>query len=165
MKIILFDGVCNFCNSSVNFVLEHDRAQIFHFSPLQSEKGTELLSRQGREETDLRALILIDENELLEGMDALIRISKYLKGYPRLLYLLRFLPRKIRDGVYALIARNRYKWFGKKEVCRVPSPGEEERFLTTGENDFPPPDDRAPSAHGEEGYHDRESQSDKNRMH
>ena len=98
MKIILFDGVCNFCNSSVNFVLEHDRAQIFHFSPLQSEKGTELLSRQGREETDLRALILIDENELLEGMDALIRISKYLKGYPRLLYMLRFLPRKIRDG-------------------------------------------------------------------
>jgi predicted DCC family thiol-disulfide oxidoreductase YuxK len=129
LKIILFDGVCNFCNASINFILKHDKENIFRFSPQQSEKGKELLVLYGREDCDLNALILIDENELLEGMDATIGISKYLKGYPSLFYLLRFLPRKVTHAAYAFVAKNRYKWFGKREVCRIPEPGEEHKFL------------------------------------
>ncbi len=129
MKIILFDGVCNFCNATVNYILKHDKEKLFLFSPQQSEKGKELLIRYGRQDTDLNALIFIDENELLEGMDAAIGISKYLKGFPSFFYLLRYLPRGVTHAAYALVARNRYRWFGKREACRLPRPGEQHRFL------------------------------------
>ncbi len=129
MKIILFDGVCNFCNTTVNFMLKHDREHVFRFSPLQSEKGREILRQQGRLDTNLNALIFIEEDQLMEGMDAVMAISKYLKGCFRLIYLLRFLPHRVTHTAYALIAKNRYRWFGKKEVCRIPKPGEEDRFL------------------------------------
>lgn len=129
MKIILFDGVCNFCNASVNYILKHDKENLFLFSPQQSEKGKELLARYGRHDAGLHALIFIDENELLEGMDAAIGISKYLKGFPSIFYLLRFLPRRVTNAAYAFVARNRYRWFGKREACRLPQPGEQHRFL------------------------------------
>jgi len=129
LKIILFDGVCNFCNASVNFILKHDRENIFLFSPQQSEKGKELLMLYGREESDLNALIFIDEDELLEGMDAVIGISQYLKGYSCIAWLLRSLPRKVTHAAYTFVARNRYRWFGKREVCRMPEQGEKHKFL------------------------------------
>jgi len=129
MKIILFDGVCNFCNSTVNFILIHDKENIFRFSPQQSEKGREILVQQGRLDTDLNALIFIDENELLEGSDAVIGILKYLRGYSGIFCLLRFLPRKVTRAAYAFVAKNRYRWFGKREVCRMPEPGEKHKFL------------------------------------
>lgn len=129
MKIILFDGVCNFCNATVNFILKHDKEQLFRFTPQQSEKGRELLALYGRLDIDLNALIFIDEDELLEGMDAAIGISKYLKGYSCIHWILSSLPRKVTHAAYALIARNRYRWFGKRETCRIPQPGEQHRFL------------------------------------
>ncbi len=129
MKIILFDGVCNFCNSTVNFILKHDKDNIFRFSPQQSEKGREILVQQGRPDTDLNALIFIDENELLEGFDAVIGILKYLRGYSGIFCLLRFLPRKVTHATYAFVAKNRYRWFGKRAVCRMPEPGEKNKFL------------------------------------
>jgi len=129
LKIILFDGVCNFCNATINFILERDKEGLFRFAPQQSEKGREILEQQGRAESDLNALVFIDENELLEGMDAVIGISRYMKGYSAISRLLRFLPRKVTHAAYALVARNRYSWFGKREVCRMPDPGEQHRFL------------------------------------
>ncbi len=129
LKIILFDGVCNFCNSTINFILKKDSEDLFRFAPQQSEKGREILMQQGRADSDLNALIFIDEDELLEGMDAVIGISKYLKGYSALSWLLRSLPRKVTHAAYAFIAKNRYRWFGKREVCRMPEPGEQHRFL------------------------------------
>jgi predicted DCC family thiol-disulfide oxidoreductase YuxK len=129
MKIILFDGVCNFCNAAVNFILKHDKDHLFRFSPQQSEKGREILTQYGRAGTDLNAIIFINEKDLLEGMDAVIGISKYLKGYFHFIYLLRFLPRGVTHAAYAFVAKNRYRWFGKRAVCRMPEPGEEELFL------------------------------------
>jgi len=129
MKIILFDGVCHFCNATVNYLLKHDKEKLFYFSPQQSEQGRALLIPYGREDTELNALIFIDEDELLEGIDAAIGISKYLKGFPSLFYLLRFLPRRVTQAAYAIVARNRYRWFGKRETCRMPEPGEQQRFL------------------------------------
>ncbi len=129
MKIILFDGVCNFCNATVNFILKHDKKHLFRFSPQQSEKGKEMLMQYGRADTDLNALIFIDENDLLEGMDAVIGVSKYLKGYFHLFYLLRFLPCGVTHAAYAFVAKNRYRWFGKKDSCRMPEAGEENLFL------------------------------------
>lgn len=129
MKIILFDGVCNFCNATVNFILKHDRDHLFHFSPQQSEKGRKILTQYGRADNDLNTIIFIDDNKLQEGMDAVIGISKYLKGYFRFIHLLRFLPRSVTRAAYTFVAKNRYRWFGKREVCRIPEPGEEDRFL------------------------------------
>ncbi len=129
LKIILFDGVCNFCNATVNFILKRDKEGLFRFSPQQSEKGKEIMTLQGREVSNLNALVFIDENELLEGMDAVIGILKYLKGYAGIARLLRMFPRKTTHAAYTFVARNRYRWFGKREDCRVPLPHERHRFL------------------------------------
>ena len=129
LKIILFDGVCNFCNATVNFILKRDKEGLFRFTAQQSVKGKEILARLGREESDLNALIFIDEDELLEGMDAVIGMSTYLKGYTCISRLLSALPRRVTHAAYAFVARNRYRWFGKREACRMPLPGEQHRFL------------------------------------
>ena len=129
LKIILFDGVCNFCNSTINFILKKDSGDLFRFAPQQSEKGREILMQQGRADSDLNALIFIDEDELLEGMDAVMGISTYLKGYTCISRLLSALPRRVTHAAYAFVARNRYRWFGKREACRMPLPGEQHRFL------------------------------------
>ncbi len=129
MKIILFDGVCNFCNGTVNFILKHDKEKQFLFSAQQSEKGQEILNRIGKHDENPKSLILIDEDEVLEAADAAIRISKYLKGFPHIFYKLRFLPRSINHAAYNFIAKNRYKMFGKKEECRIPTEVEKESFL------------------------------------
>ncbi len=129
MKIILFDGVCNFCNATVNFILKKDKQQIFRFAAQQSEQGRKLLELRGHADTTLKTLILIDEEELLEGMEAVIAITRELKGYSWLSALLRIIPRRISHEAYDLIARNRYRWFGKRDACRLPKPGEQQRFL------------------------------------
>ena len=129
MKIILFDGVCNFCNATVNFILKRDKRKVFHFAAQQSEQGRKLLELRGNADTELKTLILIDEEELLEGMEAVIAIARELKGYSWLSSLLRIIPRRISHAAYDLVARNRYKWFGKRDACRLPEPGEQERFL------------------------------------
>lgn len=129
MKIILFDGVCNFCNSTVNFILKRDKDKVFHFAPLQSEKGKELLAKHNRLSSNLKSLVFIDEDELLEGVDAVTGIAKYLPGYSLAYRVLKILPNKLTSKSYSLIAKHRYRWFGKREQCRMPSPEEKERFL------------------------------------
>ncbi len=129
MKIILFDGVCNLCNSTVNFILKRDKDNIFRFAPLQSEKGRDILSPYGKHDNILDSLVFVDEERLFEGVEAVINITKYLKGYRFLYHLLRLLPREISNPLYSWVAKHRYSWFGKRDACRLPRPGEKEKFL------------------------------------
>jgi predicted DCC family thiol-disulfide oxidoreductase YuxK len=128
-KIILFDGVCNLCNSSVNFVIKHDPKNRFKFAALQSEIGQELISKHNINTLKTDSIILIDNDRAYIKSTAALRIAKYLnKGYP-LLYGFIIIPNFIRNWVYDYIAKNRYKWYGKKDSCMIPTPELKEKFL------------------------------------
>lgn len=129
MKIILFDGVCNFCNATVNFILKRDKQEIFRFAPQQSEQGRRLLEQHGKADTALKTIVFIDGDEWTEGMEAVIGITRQLKSYAWLSFLLRIIPRKMSNALYTFVARNRYRWFGKRDSCRLPAPEEQQRFL------------------------------------
>lgn len=129
MKIILFDGVCNFCNSTVNFILKQNKDKVFHFAALQSETGKELLVKNGKLSNHLSSIIFIDEDLFLEGTDAVIGILKYLKGYKFIYHIIRLIPRKFSNMLYVFVAKNRYQWFGKRETCRVPNEKDKEVFF------------------------------------
>lgn len=116
--ILLFDGVCNLCNSSVNFILKWDRKKQFHFVALQSKTGVKLIQTYNiSENTD--SVIFINENRVFEESEAAIEILKRLPAPWRFFAVFRIIPKKIRDKIYKWIARNRYSWFGKREVCRI----------------------------------------------
>ncbi len=127
--IVLFDGVCNFCNYWVNFLLKRDKKNIFLFAALQSESGQKLLRKFNLSTTDFDTFILIDGKIYQTKSDAVISIAKNLSGFPKLVVIGKFLPKFIRDYMYDLIAKNRYKIFGKRESCRIPSLEEKEKFL------------------------------------
>ncbi|MCB0456331.1 MAG: thiol-disulfide oxidoreductase DCC family protein [Flavobacteriaceae bacterium] len=128
-KIILFDGVCNLCNSSVNFVIQHDAKNHFKFAALQSEVGQQLISKYKIDTTKTDSIILIDNNKSFVKSTAALRIAKQLnKGYP-LLYGFIILPTFLRNCVYDYIAKNRYKWYGKKDSCMIPTPELKNKFL------------------------------------
>jgi predicted DCC family thiol-disulfide oxidoreductase YuxK len=128
-KIVLFDGVCNFCNYWVNFAIRKDRNKKLRFAPLQGETARKLLLQHSINPTSLSSVILIDDNKAWTQSSAAIRICKYLDGGWKLFYGFIIIPKFIRDPIYNFIARNRYKWFGKKENCMIPSPEVKERFL------------------------------------
>lgn len=127
--IILFDGICNFCNFWVNQLLKFDKKFIFKFAALQSIAGKELLQQHLQPETDFDSFILISGNKLFKKSTAALLIARKLGGAFILFYPLIFLPHSFRDFVYDIIASNRYKIFGKKDSCRVPSAKDRERFL------------------------------------
>ncbi len=127
--LILFDGVCNFCNYWVNFAIKRDRKKSLRFTPLQGETANRVLPRYNINPTALRSVIIIDKDRFYTQSSAAIRICKHLDGGWKLLYGLMIIPKFIRDALYNIIARNRYKWFGKKDHCMIPSPGVKERFL------------------------------------
>jgi predicted DCC family thiol-disulfide oxidoreductase YuxK len=127
--IILFDGVCNFCNSAVNFVIERDNKKAFRFAPLQSAAGQILLNQYGLSTSDLKSFVLIEDNEAFTETTAALRVTKYLYTPWPMMQAFLVLPTFLRDPVYNFIARNRYKWFGKKEECMVPTPELRSRFL------------------------------------
>ena len=127
--LILFDGVCNFCNYWVNFAIKRDRKKSLRFTPLQGETANRVLPRYKINPTALRSVIIIDKDRFYTQSSAAIRICKHLDGGWKLLYGLMIIPKFIRDALYNIIARNRYKWFGKKDHCMIPSPGVKERFL------------------------------------
>jgi predicted DCC family thiol-disulfide oxidoreductase YuxK len=129
--IILFDGVCNFCNGSVNFIIEHDRAGYFKFAPLQSEIGERLLAENGIDKTVTDSVVLIEDGKAFTHSTAALRVARKLDGAWRWLYYLIFVPRFIRDGAYKLFAKFRYKLFGKKDECMLPTPDVRARFLAT----------------------------------
>jgi predicted DCC family thiol-disulfide oxidoreductase YuxK len=127
--VILFDGVCNFCNGAVNFVLDQDRKEIFRFASLQSEAGRKLLEEHCLPTDSLGSFILIDKGKAYTRSTAALRVLNRLPWFWKGLQLFWIVPPFLRNAVYNLIARNRYKWFGKREQCRVPTPDIRSRFL------------------------------------
>jgi predicted DCC family thiol-disulfide oxidoreductase YuxK len=128
-QIILFDGVCNFCNFWVNFILDRDKNDLFRFTALQSERGQDLLKRFRLDTANFDSFLLIAGNKYYTKSTAALMISKNLKGLVKILYPFIFLPKFLRDFFYDLIAKNRYKLFDKREVCRVPTEEERKKFL------------------------------------
>lgn len=128
-SIILFDGVCNFCNYWVNFIIDHDAENNFKFAALQSEKGNELLDKFNSPKDDFDSFILISNDKVYKKSVAALRIAGQLKGWPKLLIPFKILPAPITDLVYDVIAKNRYKFFGKREACRIPTAEEKAKFL------------------------------------
>ncbi|MFI5264919.1 MAG: thiol-disulfide oxidoreductase DCC family protein [Candidatus Kapaibacterium sp.] len=127
--IILFDGVCNFCNWSVNVIIDHDPEGYFQFAALQSESGKALLAQYGLMSNDLDTLILIEEGQAYTHSNATLRILKGMKGWYSLLYDFIVIPLPIRDFFYDLFARYRYNLFGKRTECRIPTKEERQRFM------------------------------------
>lgn len=129
IKIILFDGVCNLCNSSINFIIDHDKYNVFKFASLQSETGQVLLKKFKLDTKDFDTIVLIENDKCFVRSGAVLRIVKYFPGIWKLLYLFIIVPSPLRDFLYDILADNRYKWFGKKDSCRVPTPELKEKFL------------------------------------
>lgn len=127
--IVLFDGVCRFCNASVNFLLDHDRSGRLRFAALQSPLGQCLLTRFGLRRDRLDTLVLIEPRGPALRSTAALRLTRYLDWPWPLLGILLLVPVFLRDGVYEMLAKNRYRWFGVLESCRVPTPELRERFL------------------------------------
>lgn len=127
--LILFDGICNFCHYWVNFAIQRDSKKKLRFTSLQGETAKSILPAHSITPGSLSSVIFIDNGKAYTQSSAAIRICKHLNGGWKLLYGLMVIPKFIRDPVYNIIARNRYKWFGKKEQCMIPSPEVRERFL------------------------------------
>ena len=126
--IIFFDGVCGMCNAFVTLILRADRKQTFLFAPLQGSTALAKLPPLGEDARNW-SMVYVDETGIHDQSDASLEVYRRLGGIWGMLGLLRFVPRSLRNPVYRIIARNRYRWFGKKEICRVPSKEEQTRFL------------------------------------
>lgn len=127
--VILFDGVCNLCNGSVQYVIKHDKQGLFRFASLQSDSGQELLQQYQLPQSDFTSFVLMEKGEIYTRSTAALKVARKLSGIVKLLYGFIIVPAFIRDGVYNFIAKNRYKWFGKQESCMIPTPELKERFL------------------------------------
>ena len=128
-SVILFDGVCNLCNGSVLFVIDRDPRARFRFAALQSDIGGDLLARSGYRGRALDSIVLLEDGRVFDRSTAALRIARRLRGGWPLLAAFLVVPRPIRDAVYEWIARNRYRWFGREESCRIPTPELRHRFL------------------------------------
>ncbi len=127
--VIIFDGVCNLCNKSVQFILKRDRKKQFRFTTLQGKTAQSLLYKSGLTTDELNSFILVEKGKIYTRSTGALRLCRKLSGAWPLLYAFMIVPRFIRDAVYKWIARNRYKWFGKKETCMIPDASIKSRFL------------------------------------
>ena len=129
--IILFDGVCNLCNGAVQFAIRHDKRNRFLFAALQSEVGQHLIRERHIDTEKTDSIILIDPGiAYYTESEAALRITHEFGGLWKLLDLFHWMPASLRDPIYRWVARNRYKWFGKKEECMVPTPELKAKFLS-----------------------------------
>lgn len=128
-KIILFDGVCNLCNNSVVFIIKRDKKDIFRFAAIQSTEGEKLIEKHGIDTSKTDSIILMEGDSYSVKSTAALKIAKHLKGAYPLLYIFIILPAFFRNWVYDIIAKNRYKWFGKKDICMIPTPELRSKFL------------------------------------
>ena len=128
--VILFDGVCNFCNSAVNFTIKRDKKAIIQYAPLQSEKGRLFLRQYNLPVEEMKSFVFIEEGKAYLRSTASLKVCRHLNGLWPLLYVFIIVPRFIRDGIYNFIAKNRYKWFGMRQECMMPTPDVRKRFLT-----------------------------------
>ncbi len=120
--VILFDGLCNLCNSSVQFVIRRDPGRRFRFASLQGEFGKKFLATHHLSGNDYNSFILFENGSVFTRSTAALHVIKKLNGGWPVLYALIVIPRFFRDALYNIVARNRYQWFGKKETCGVPTP-------------------------------------------
>ena len=126
--IILFDGICNFCNSSVQFIIKRDPTGYFKFASLQSETGQQLLKQYGVKK-EIDSLIVIEKQNVYIKSSAAIQICRKLTGLWRFFSVLRVFPPIVRDYLYDIVAKNRYNWFGKRDSCMLPTAEMKTRFL------------------------------------
>lgn len=127
--VVLFDGVCNLCNASVDFIIRRDRKGRLRFAALQSEAAKAFLGNLNIPESQPDSILFYEEGKLYARSAAVLRIAAYL-GFPWILTkVILIIPAFVRDAVYDFIARNRFRWFGKKETCRMPTMEERGRFL------------------------------------
>jgi predicted DCC family thiol-disulfide oxidoreductase YuxK len=129
LNIILFDGVCNFCNFWADFIIKRDMDEIFKFASLQSDAGKTIAEKFLINRQDIDSIILIKGENYFIKSEAALEVVKELKSIWKIFYLLKVIPRPLRDFIYDLIARNRYAFFGKRDTCRVPAREEMSRFI------------------------------------
>ncbi|WP_123537750.1 thiol-disulfide oxidoreductase DCC family protein [Halosimplex salinum] len=127
--ILLFDGVCNLCNGSIQFVVDHDPEGTFRFAPLQSEAAEQLLDDVGFDDYDFDTFVLIDGGDYYTKSEAALRVASGLESPWSLAGVLRVIPRPLRDAVYDTVGRHRYAIFGKKAQCMIPTPEIRDRFV------------------------------------
>lgn len=129
-KIILFDGVCNLCDRTVQFVIKHDHDDVFRFAALQKPVGQQLVQERNIDIEQIDSVLLINPGVAFYAKsDAALEIGKHLKGYRTLSKLLLLIPNRLRNIVYDFVARNRYKWYGKKDECMIPTKELRKKFL------------------------------------
>ncbi len=127
--VILFDGVCNLCNTFVQFIIRHDKKNKFNFAPLQSNYAIEVIQKYNLNNNQLQSVVFIANQKIYTKSNAALQIAKHLGGLWSLFACLNIFPLKFRDAVYNYVAKNRYKWFGKKQNCMVPTPNLKNKFL------------------------------------
>ncbi len=127
-SVIFFDGVCNLCNASVQFAIEHDKKDVFRFTALQGDYAKNILTKFNLNPENMNSIILMEDDKLYNKSSAALRIAKRLNGIFPILYVFIVVPKFIRDWFYDIIAKNRYKWWGKQESCWVPSPELKSKF-------------------------------------
>lgn len=128
-KIILFDGVCNLCDSSVQYIIKHDKKDVFRFVAIQSELGQKIIDYIGISPSIDSIILYVPKIAYYTKADAALLIAKELSGSISFLYYLKYTPKAIKNWVYDFIAKNRYKWYGKKESCMIPTPDILNKFL------------------------------------
>ncbi|GAB3555592.1 thiol-disulfide oxidoreductase DCC family protein [Spirosoma fluminis] len=127
--LILFDGVCNLCNAAVTFVIERDPTAYFRFASLQSDLGQDVLRGLGRSTGEFASFVVWENGRFYEQSTAALRVARHLSGAWPFLYGFIVIPKPIRDALYSFIAHNRYRWFGKRDACMLPTPELKTRFL------------------------------------
>ena len=128
--VVLYDGVCNVCNESVQFILARDKVGYFHFASLQSEVGKELLAQHGLADLPLSTMVLIEKGRAYVKSTAVMRVARRLTPFWVLSsYALALLPRPLRDALYAGFVKHRYRWFGRKQACFLPDTTQRRRFI------------------------------------
>jgi predicted DCC family thiol-disulfide oxidoreductase YuxK len=128
-NIVIFDGVCNFCNGSVNFIIKRDPEGVFAFTPMQSDLAKELMEKHQIFNVGIDTFLLIKDGQCFIFSSAALEIAKDLTGFWYLFKILKLIPAPVRDFFYKLFARNRYKLFGRKEHCMVPTTAIRSRFV------------------------------------
>lgn len=130
MHVILFDGECNFCDAIVQFMIKRDKKALYRFASIQSDVGQQII-KQCNAPTNIDSFMLIEGHNCFYKSTAALRVCKNLNGLWKLFYCLLIIPKRARDYLYHIVAKNRYKWFGKKDSCMLPSPEIKKRFLSS----------------------------------
>jgi len=129
-KIILFDGVCNLCNGAVQFIIKQDKKDVFRYAALQSEVSEQLIAERAIDTSKVDSIILIEPGvAYYTKSDAALQIAQDFGGLWKTMAIFTWIPKTFRNALYDLIAKNRYKWFGRKDACMIPTPELQTKFL------------------------------------